>query len=438
LFYCPIRGSLSRPAAPIGGSRSHRPDHIFARKRWIPQETATRSAYRSAGTHVKTISASPPKRCLFCNTKVPDVTPAPSEDPSASVASGIGRWTTPMQWAFLLLLSAVLAAGLELAGIPAALLMGPMVAGAIVGINGGTIRLPRPAFLCAQALIGTMIAETIRPGILTTFFANWPLFLAVVLSVIAMSTLSGFVISRLNILPGTTAIWGSSAGAATSMLVMADAYGADVRLVAFMQYLRIVFVAAAASIVARYWAGIDGPGPEIVWFGPIQLVHFLETLALALVGGCLGKWLRIPAGVFLVPFLLGSVFSVSGMLVIEIPEWLLALSYAMLGWNIGLGFTRPILAHARRALVPTIISILVLIGFSALLAYLLVQTAGIDPLTAYLATSPGGMDSIAIIAASSDVDVPFVMALQTARLLMIMAIGPSLARFVASKAIPPR
>ena len=164
------------------------------------------------------------------------------------------------------------------------------------------------------------------------------------------------------------------------MLVMADAYGADIRLVAFMQYLRVVFVAAAASLVARYWAGIDGPGPEIVWFGPIHPVPFLETLAVAVVGGFLGKWLRMPAGVFLVPFLLGSVLSVTGMLVIEIPEWLLAISYAMLGWNIGLGFTRPILAHARRALLPTIVSILVLMSFSGLLAFILVRAVGIDPL----------------------------------------------------------
>lgn len=387
---------------------------------------------------IKIGPASPPKRCFYCNPKVLTVTPETSEDPSAPAATGIGRWNNASQWGLLLLLSAILATLLELTGIPAALLMGPMVAGAIVGMNGGTIRLPRPAFLCAQALIGTMIAETIRPGIVSSFLANWPLFLAVVVSVIAMSTLSGFVMSKLNILPGTTAIWGSSAGAATSMLVMADAYGADVRLVAFMQYLRVVFVAAAASLVARYWAGIDGPGPDIVWFGPISLVPFLETLALALIGGLVGKWLRIPAGVFLVPFLVGSALSVSGLLVIEIPEWLLALSYAMLGWNIGLGFTRPILAHARRALVPTVISILVLIGFSGLLAYILVHAAGIDPLTAYLATSPGGMDSIAIIAASSNVDVPFVMALQTARLLIIMAVGPSLARFVAFRALPPR
>ncbi|MCG5475086.1 MAG: AbrB family transcriptional regulator, partial [Sinorhizobium fredii] len=59
--------------------------------------------------------------------------------------------------------------------------------------------------------------------------------------------------------------------------------------------------------------------------------------------------------------------------------------------------------------------------------------AGIDPLTAYLATSPGGLDSIAVIAASSDVDLPFVMALQTARLLIITLIGPVLARFVADR-----
>lgn len=35
-------------------------------------------------------------------------------------------------------------------------------------------------------------------------------------------------------LPGNTAIWGSSPGAATVMTLMAGSYGADVRLVAFL------------------------------------------------------------------------------------------------------------------------------------------------------------------------------------------------------------
>ncbi len=115
---------------------------------------------------------------------------------------GLGRRSTSLQWAVLLLLSLLLAGAMELAGIPAALLMGPMVAGAIVGLNGGSIRLPRLLVFLSQALIGTMIAGSINAGIVTTFLGNWPLFLGVVLCVITMSTLSGYLISRLNILPG--------------------------------------------------------------------------------------------------------------------------------------------------------------------------------------------------------------------------------------------
>jgi uncharacterized membrane protein AbrB (regulator of aidB expression) len=53
-------------------------------------------------------------------------------------------------------------------------------------------------------------------------------------------------------------------------------------------------------------------------------------------------------------------------------------------------------------------------------------------MTAYLATSPGGMDSVAIIAAASNgVDLSFVMALQSCRLLFVLALGPFLARLVS-------
>ena len=59
---------------------------------------------------------------------------------------------------------------------------------------------------------------------------------------------------------------------------------------------------------------------------------------------------------------------------------------------------------------------------------------GIDPLTAYLATSPGGADSIAIIALSSNVDMRFVMAMQTTRLVVVLLMAPGLSRFVAIQA----
>jgi membrane AbrB-like protein len=76
-------------------------------------------------------------------------------------------------------------------------------------------------------------------------------------------------------------------------------------------------------------------------------------------------------------------------------------------------------------------SIFTLITMCGCLAFALHEAAGTDPLTAYLATSPGGADAVAIIAASSPVDLPFVMAMQIGRLLMVILIGPSLARLIA-------
>jgi membrane AbrB-like protein len=105
----------------------------------------------------------------------------------------------------------------------------------------------------------------------------------------------------------------------------------------------------------------------------------------------------------------------------------------VIGWSIGLRFTRPILLYAARSFPQILLSIMVLIGLCAIFSIVLAWAAKVDPMTAYLAMSPGGADSVAIIAASSKVDVPFVMALQTSRFVIVLLIGPSLARFIAKR-----
>ncbi|HEY8906010.1 MAG TPA: AbrB family transcriptional regulator [Rhodoferax sp.] len=55
-------------------------------------------------------------------------------------------------------------------------------------------------------------------------------------------------------------------------------------------------------------------------------------------------------------------------------------------------------------------------------------------MSAYLATSPGGADSVAVIAATSAVDTGFVMAMQLARFLMVLVLGPQVSKWVATRA----
>jgi uncharacterized protein len=351
-----------------------------------------------------------------------------------SRAAGFRKRLRPLrQWAILIAGSLLLAGLLELAGMPAALLLGPMIAGVLLAAGSGGIRPHSVPVIAAQAVVGCLIARAMTADIVLTFLRDWPLFLGVVIVIVATSGLLGWGIARFKVLPGSTAVWGTAPGAAQAMMVLSGAFGADPRLVAFMQYLRVVCVAGLASVVARVWVGPIAVVPPTAWFPAVASVDFAATLALVGAGVAAHLWLRIPAGALMVPMIAGSVLEGTGLVHIVLPPWLLAASYAFLGWNVGLGFTREILGHAWRALPQVLASILALIAVCGALAFVLVHAAGIDPLTAYLATSPGGMDSVAIIAASSTADLSFVMALQTARFAIVLIAGPPLARFIAQR-----
>ncbi len=345
----------------------------------------------------------------------------------------LARVPRAAQWAILLALSLAFASLLELPGLPSALRVGPMIGAILVETNGGIIRVPAITRLGAQAVIGCMLAGAVTSEIVGTFLKEWPLLIGIVLMVVFASSVIGWIMGKSQIMPGTTAVWGLSPGAATASMLMAGAYGADVRLVAFMQYLRVVIVVATASVVTRLWVHVPTAAHQIIWFPRIDPMPFAETMALAVLGGVVGRILRFPVAAMLVPMFVGATLHGAGLMQIELPHWLLALSYALLGWMIGLNFSREILVHAIRTLPQVLLSIIALITFCGGLAFILVKTLGIDPLTAYLATSPGGADSVAIIAASAKVDLSFVMALQTFRFLVVLAIGPTISRFVARR-----
>jgi hypothetical protein len=192
-----------------------------------------------------------------------------------------------------------------------------------------------------------------------------------------------------------------------------------------------------AALVTHFF----GVNPEhapgaIVWFPPVDWLALGETLALAVVGPLIAQRLNIPAGAFLVPMVAGIVLTHLGLISIELPTWLLAASYAFVGWNVGLRFSRPLLIHAARALPRILACILAMIVLCGGVAWLMVLAIGVDPLTAYLATSPGGSDSVAIIAASSAVDVSFVMAMQTVRMIAVLFIGPVLTKYIVTHSNP--
>ncbi|VTQ65853.1 Putative ammonia monooxygenase [Campylobacter jejuni] len=340
------------------------------------------------------------------------------------------------QWVILVVSSLILGIIFQTFHVPAALLLGPMIVGVIMGLLGASVRIHPLFFKISQGVLGCMIAQSLSPSILPPLLNDWPLVLMVLVATLLASGLSGWLLVRFSQLPGPTGAWGSSPGGASAMVAMAGDFGADVRLVAFMQYLRVLFVATAAAFVARMAMGDSASlAAVVVWFPPLTW-RFFVTVFLAVAGVWLGPRLRIPSGALLLPAIVGAVLHSTGTVTLEVPEWLLAMAYTLIGWSVGLRFTRPIFKLALRTLPQMIASIIGLMLICGGMAWVLTKLLHVDMLTAYLATSPGGLDTVAIIAAGSHADLGFVMAMQTLRLITILATGPAMARFISRSAVP--
>ncbi len=340
-----------------------------------------------------------------------------------------------LRWTALVAVSAALAYGLSLSHFPAALLLGPMLAAITFGVRGAGLSLPRPLFLGAQAVIGCLVAHSATTEIAATLREDGLIIFAVVGVTVGAGALTGLALTRLRVLPGTTAACGSSPGGAAAMVAMAEDYGADPRLVAFMQYVRVAAVVLSASLAARLLADVTGSGEAGASGETWSWAGLAATVTVAAVGYGLASLLRLPSAPLIGPMLLGAVLHVTGLLDIVLPGPVLDAASAAIGWYVGLRFNRRTLDETLHALPGVLTATGAIIGLCGIWAWALTYWLPIDFLTAFLATSPGGLDSVAIIAVGSKADVSFVLAVQTLRLFVVLATGPILAKWIA-RAVP--
>ena len=89
---------------------------------------------------------------------------------------------------------------------PAALMLGPLISGIVFASWGGKVNYPVPVFGVAQGIVGSMIAKMVPLSIVGDILSDWALFGVGVVSVVAASTLVGWLMTRWQTLPGTTAL----------------------------------------------------------------------------------------------------------------------------------------------------------------------------------------------------------------------------------------
>ncbi|MEV4418856.1 AbrB family transcriptional regulator [Patulibacter sp. NPDC049589] len=339
------------------------------------------------------------------------------------------------RWAVVAAASAAGGFGAAALGVPSpALFAGLLVGLAFALRTTWGLDVPDLGARGAQGVLGVSLGILVQSSTLTEIGGNAAPILGVTLATLVATVLAGLAMSRLTGLDRPTASFGMVAGGASGIVAISRELGADERLVAVMQYLRVLVIVVLTPLVAGIagggGGGSAGPGgPSGPWLeGVAMLVLCLGA------GTLLARMTRLPAGSLLGPLIVAAGLSLGGVsLVAPVPPAVLQVAYVVIGLSVGLRFTVASLRHAARILPATLGMIAALILVTAGLGMLLVPLAHVGALDAYLATTPGGLYAVLAAASTSDVDATFVLAVQVLRLFAMLLAAPLLARWLAGR-----
>ncbi|HYO58878.1 AbrB family transcriptional regulator [Archangium sp.] len=321
--------------------------------------------------------------------------------------------------------------------VPAGALFGGMLVSLVTALSLSVfVPMPRPLLLCAQAVLGAALCSSFSPSAWSALAEHWPVALVNVVGVVAIGQAVALVFSRLGGVDVRTATLGLMPGGLSAMVALSEELGVDSRLVTLFQYLRLSLVILVAAVVGRWTGG--GTDTQVATAAalpgaPLPVMAWGVTALVALVGGAMGVWLKLPAGAFLGPLLLGIPLTALGIPVGAWPPGLLPLGLWALGVRVGRYFDKAAVHELKRVVLGALGAALAMVGGCLLLAWLWSSVGGVDLLTTYFATSPGGADSVLAIALETRASLSLVIAVQVGRLLLVFLVAPLVMRRLVAR-----
>jgi membrane AbrB-like protein len=302
----------------------------------------------------------------------------------------------------------------------------------------GRLSLPPFGFRAGQAITGVALGTFLHASTLTGLGARWVPVILVSVATLALTIAAGLMLARIAGLDRPTASLGMVAGGASGIVAMADELGGDDRLVAFMQYLRVLVVTLLTPLLVPLAFGVHS---HVAAAGDGALLGSATGWALTagagVAGAVAGPRLKLPAPALMGPLILTAVLTLSGLTGdVEVPPLAREVGFALIGLQIGLGFERDTVRQIARLALPVAISIAALLLACFGLAWLLELTADVTLLDAYLATTPGGLYAVLPIAYGSGADTTFVLAVQGLRLFAMVLAAPAVVRWLVRSERP--
>ncbi|OMC32681.1 hypothetical protein A5740_12600 [Mycobacterium sp. GA-1841] len=344
--------------------------------------------------------------------------------------------TRTLRWVLLVVATTAVTVPLNLVGVPSAALFAGLAVGIALALAAfAPERMPRPAGVIAQGVLGVYIGTMVHQDAVDAMGSDWLIVAVVTVATLVLSVLAGGLLGLHRDVSPLTGSLALVAGGASGLVAIARELGGDDRVVSVVQYLRVALVTATIPLVVTlifhadrsHPAPVSGEAPSAPWY--LSLVMLVVIVA---VGAVLGRLVRLPGAGLLGPLALTVGLQLSGLSFgLTVPMLLVQAAYMVIGWQAGVAFTRESLRAIGRILPLALTLILVLGAATAGLGVLLADVTGMTQLEGYLATSPGGVYAVLATAVETGSNVTFIITAQVLRVLLMLFAAPLMARGMA-------
>lgn len=337
------------------------------------------------------------------------------------------------RWVIVAGVLALAATGFAKAGLPSPFLLAAFATGiAFALLSRVQLDVPPPGASAAQGIVGVTAGSYLQRSTISAVSAHVVPILGVSILTVALSVAAGLVLARISRVDRATAAFGMIAGGAAGIIALSRQLGADERLVAVMQYLRVLIIVAVTPTIAigvfgmnRTYRGVTG--------GPLWNSHgALYVVIMVCAGLLLARAGRLPGGTILGPMIVSAAVSlIYRPLVGSIPLVLVDLAFALIGLDVGLRFTPKALREAGAALPRSVLVIAAMLLVSAGLGLGLAASTHVSMLDGYLATTPGGLTAVIALAIGGNTNTTFIVSVQVIRTFLMLAAAPPIASWLA-------
>lgn len=333
----------------------------------------------------------------------------------------------------LIMIAALAGIAAQWGGLPLPYLLGPLsitalIATALPGALPQGYSFPNWLRMIFIAVIGLMIGAQVTPQLFTNAERLIASLVALVAFVGIALAYNYLIFRRLGGYDRATAFYSSTPGGLYESLAMGEEAGADMSRLILQQFLRIIVVVTLLPIGLSLWLGtpVGSAGGMTLARGSVPLQALPIIILAGAVGIAAGRALRLPAGQLTGPMAVAAALSLSGLMPLDIPQWLVNVAQIVVGTALGMRFTGLSRALILRGLGLSLVSVGGMLVIAAGFAALLAPIAGQHFDVMLISFAPGGVTEMALVALSLQANPAFVTLHHITRILItVIGLGLS-------------